>query len=211
MKLTDKSFWKMVDELQWNRLSKIDDRNKYKHTEALVVVPFFRKYGEETCIEFSKMVTCKHNELHDGVRKYEIEHNVYSVNSDDGYSDMLYHVVGLGESIYNKSLNSPELVVELGNKGDYKECFGYLLHFTFLKENLDSNHYIKWAKKELNRSIIHNKWTEICKEIAKGKFDGMERYDNKYSQIAKDCGGNYGIANLIGDLSVYSKYIKISS
>ena len=45
--------------------------------------------------------------------------------SDDGYSDMVYHVIGLGEDFYNAALADPQIIKTI----EPRESFQYSFNF----------------------------------------------------------------------------------
>jgi len=48
---------------------------------------------------------------------------------DDGYGDLLYHIIGLGKAEYDKCLKSFALIKELAHSGKYKESFKYCIPY----------------------------------------------------------------------------------
>jgi hypothetical protein len=56
------------------------------------------------------------------------KHGDIDYGSDDGSSDMRYHVVGLGQKEFDKVMRNPKLLAGRYRKGAYRECFGYCFH-----------------------------------------------------------------------------------
>jgi hypothetical protein len=49
--------------------------------------------------------------------------------SDDGFSDLLAHIVGLGKEEYCAVLENPKLAFDRANKHDYEESFAYCIPY----------------------------------------------------------------------------------
>lgn len=55
----------------------------------------------------------------------ELEKEELPFSGDDGYSDMIMHVIGLGEAFYNSAMSDPMKIKET----EPKESFSYCFHF----------------------------------------------------------------------------------
>lgn len=137
----------MIQEMGWKE-------NNYDYT--LIAKNLYLKYDKETIKELRKFVGLKVKELQDEVKDYETRHGTMEIYSDDGFSDVCYHVVGLGEKEYLKVMNNPRLLeTRYNGKGHYgyKESFAYCFHT--LSYQVPVKEEVK--KKEENKA-------ELCRE-----------------------------------------------
>ena len=80
------------------------------------------KYSLQEANQIREMVVGFAGKLDKKIRRYKVE--IPRVG-DDGYSDLLRHIVGLGKEEYYKHLKNLQLVVQRAKNDDYCECFTY--------------------------------------------------------------------------------------
>lgn len=116
--------WETVALLGWGSWS-VD----YKRIQMLM-----RKgFDAETIKSLRTFVYHKVGEIDIAVKAWENRIRDLSIGSDDGYSDVRYHVVGLGELEFNKVIADPTVLEKrynatYGTADGYKESFAYCFH-----------------------------------------------------------------------------------
>jgi hypothetical protein len=65
---------------------------------------------------------------------------------DDGFSDLIHHVIGLGREEYEASLADPMRVIKRGQEGRYEESFGYCIPYKSDAELITKSTYIRRAE-----------------------------------------------------------------
>lgn len=121
MKIRDKVMWKKVESLGWakdfdyNRIQEEVKKNVY---ESFSIQCFVKE---------------KRKELVQAIEQYEKENEKLNIGSDDGFLDVTFHIVGLGEKEWKKAIKNPKLVEKrynskYGTKEGYKESFSYCFH-----------------------------------------------------------------------------------
>lgn len=105
--------WDIVDQIGWG--TKTTD---YKFISRMLL----------------KMSGTKRNEFEAFVRSKEAElskrlYDIVDGPSDDGFSDLCWHIVGLGKIVFDTCMKDPLYAQELYDTDQYKESFAYCLHF----------------------------------------------------------------------------------
>lgn len=198
---SEEKFWDFVRRCDWS--SDHDyDRIKYKILHSLTkeeVAVYLDTYSQ-----FTNKLSIKLN-------------NVVSGVSDDGYSDLLAHIVGSGKELYDAVMNDPSIAQKIIDNHEYVENFSYAFPYPEDWKMLDKNHWIKQAEKAIKEisdpdyihSIKSEKVAKIYKNmlvrlrlIVQGKFNrATEDYDYQaWSIINQETRGMWGPANLINDL-----------
>ena len=76
---------------------------------------------------------------------------------DDSYSDLKYHIVGLGKKEYYKHLNNTDLVQKLADSYGYRESFSYCVPYQSDYEDDEKSRYtmksIVWIASEAQKEI----------------------------------------------------------
>lgn len=115
--MTAEQGWQLVAAMGWNKNA------DYKKMAAF----WWAQIGSAQMEKLSKFVDARVSDLYWAVDKYEAEHLPHlEVGSDDGFSDLRYHVVGLGQVEFEKALKNPKLLELRYRKNDYKESFAYV-------------------------------------------------------------------------------------
>ena len=173
---------------------------------------------------FTAFVRGKARELRDVINAYEEKSGKSCGTGDDGFSDLCYHIVGLGETVYNATIARPQLAINRAQKNNYEESFAYVLHFDDLAESIDPQRYVNWAAKEIKhlaayaetttsneRQTILARLNDAMHQIASGNFDVkpwlIKDYYKVYANaIGSDKDGCYSIPNLLLDLTEYAQF-----
>jgi hypothetical protein len=105
-------FWDFVEHAQWNKDHDYDRiQDMLKHMDLPIA---------------EKMQTV-YNEAHDKLHQY-LDNEVEGV-SDDGYSDLLSHIIGSGRDVFNAALNDWKVAQDIIDRNEYEEGFQYIWHF----------------------------------------------------------------------------------
>jgi hypothetical protein len=112
-------FWDLVESADWK-----SDYNYQRIKMSLI-----RQLTPNAIDQFQSFYQKVKNKLARVVDKYCEENDKSAGLSDDSFSDLIAHIVGLGRTEYNQALSQPEKVVEKGRKGDFKESFSYAIPY----------------------------------------------------------------------------------
>lgn len=139
---TEDQFWAEVARIGWG-----DDnpRRYYQTVERELLTrwddEFLRTFREHLCRFRSALV--------EKVEQFEQVEQVSCQCSDDGFSDLTNHVVGLGREEYEAAMKDPMRVVERGRDRRYEESFSYCIpHERRQKEFLTYEEALKKAREE---------------------------------------------------------------
>ena len=149
MEITDAEFWKIVEDINW-----ADKKKDQEHTQEKLALLWGPEKSEAVHLAFNtyKSRLCRAIEL------WEREHGETCDVSDDGFSDLMSHIIGLGEAEFNKVLKNPEFAKARASRSDYRESFGYLIPSKWTFEN----HISKLPEREA--ALVANS-TEIRKNF----------------------------------------------
>jgi hypothetical protein len=116
---TPKQLWALIADIGW----------PFQDIEAATRA-FIKKHGVDVWKELDKFVDARIGELQRAIKEYESEHGQLDIGSDDGFSDVCHHVVGLGVKEFNRCMENPKLVearynAPYNSPDGYKESFGY--------------------------------------------------------------------------------------
>jgi hypothetical protein len=117
--MTDEKFWDIVAHMGW------DLSNNYDATRKT----FAKNYTKRECEEFCTIFSDKKAELSKAVEVYLASPGYRSELSlgDDGYSDLLCHIIGLGRKEYEYAIRQPYSAWNRAKAGDYRESFSYCI------------------------------------------------------------------------------------
>ncbi len=116
--MTAEQGWKLVAKMGWSKEADIDAMAKF----------WWTKLGKETMEALRRFVDARCSDLYSAVNKYEQKNGKLFVGSDDGFSDLRYHVVGLGQKAFEEAMQDPRKLQDRYLKHDYKESFAYVFH-----------------------------------------------------------------------------------
>jgi len=117
---TDEIYWQAVAEIGWG--TKTTDS---RAVEAAIL----KSWDNEFIYTFDRRTAALRQELSAKVERYEDLNDVSCGCGDDGFSDLINHVVGLGKEVYEAAMADPMLVVKRGRAYDYVESFSYCIPF----------------------------------------------------------------------------------
>jgi len=143
--MIDKKFWLIFKKMEWNK-----DFND-KRISMLIKQ---KKYGDiKTMVSFLDEYYKKENNLYTYINKMsESEYEKYIGASDDGLGDIISHIIGNGENVYNSVFNNKKNFLKY--KNSYKEKFSYSFNDFLTK-------FQNFKKKEKETKIKETKETEI--------------------------------------------------
>jgi len=120
------NLWKQVELMGW----------KANNYDFKLIAGNLSKKPKCTKNRICDFIHAKACELYAAIEKFEVVQRKLEIGSDDGLSDVIYHIVGLGEAEFNLAVNDPTLIEKRYNSGygsneGYKESFAYCLHTNF--------------------------------------------------------------------------------
>jgi hypothetical protein len=115
------NYWKLIEEIGWGK--KTTD-----YTE--VAREWYAQLGKEGMEKLRAFVSTRVADLQTAVKKYEDEHKQLECGSDDGFSDVTHHIVGMGWLEWSNAMKNPKLVetrynAKYGTFEAYTESFAY--------------------------------------------------------------------------------------
>jgi hypothetical protein len=112
--------WALIEEINWKSRSRT--RRGYEGGKQFLLDNFTK----ETCDALRDFAKKQKNALYVRVANYESDYGrCGNYGGDDSYDDMLWHVVGLGEDVYNMIMDNPKLLDRI----DFVESFSYCFPF----------------------------------------------------------------------------------
>jgi hypothetical protein len=148
-------FWKLVAELNWGHKS--DGPHKttnYKVVKKTLMQKLTRSGVERFSATFSAL-------RHDLYRKLDKE---VEGTGDDGFGDLLAHIIGLGKEEYERNLADPKLAQARVDKSRYVESFSYCIPYDDDYEMLDPSHHVARAKgviKEYTQGLTDERYAPV--------------------------------------------------
>ena len=153
--MTDEDrFWELVKVANWPK----DGYEKPK-------MKYLKMLSKEEAKEFCSMKAKFYKQLSNVARDVD-------GMGDDGFNDLINHIIGLGKKAYYEALNNVKLVQKRANDDDYKESFAYCFPYEddYGKDNQYTyNNVVKVAKsaiKEIEYMINMDKDDIWLKEIS---------------------------------------------
>jgi hypothetical protein len=136
--------WALIEEINWKSRSRT--RRGYEGGKQFLLDNFTK----ETCDALRDFAKKQKNALYVRVANYESDYGrCGNYGGDDSYDDMLWHVVGLGEDIYNMIMDNPKLLDRI----DFVESFSYCLSYEYEYEKELDDPELADAK-ELIRALV---------------------------------------------------------
>lgn len=114
-------FWEIVSKVGWGRHHTDSKRGKSVLKKELPSVEAMEDFRE----------TCRFLRTHldDIVTDYEKQNNVSCGLGDDGFNDLLNHIIGLGREEYIRVLEDPSLAIKRGVENKFTESFSYCIPY----------------------------------------------------------------------------------
>jgi hypothetical protein len=136
--MPEPEFWKLVDDLGWG--TKTTD---YKALKKRLV----RNMSPNQAAAFSTTLATLRGKLYKVVEQWEDEHDSQIGLGDDGFGDLLHHIIGLGKREYYAALRNPALAHARALKNDFTESFSYATPYTSDYRLLDVGEYRQRGEK----------------------------------------------------------------
>ena len=161
--LITKEMWKQVAKVGW-------ERNNYDYKKIAKTIYSWPEYSRFCLRAF---VGNRVDDLYNRVKEWEKDHPRLNIGSDDGFNDVLYHIVGLGGKTFKAAMKNPILIEtrynsKYGTKAGYKESFAYCFHEPE-KPSATKNESVP----DVIRKITHG-WVEQRFDTKAGKYIGQE-------------------------------------
>jgi hypothetical protein len=146
--LSEHYFWELVKIANWPKRNKED-----------VKIEYIKKLSREDAIKFYAMVSSVA-----GIVSDRIPQDLGI--GDDGFSDLIKHVVGLGKKKFHELINNPIKIVKMAMDSNYKECFSYCIPTEFDYDNLEKGdkRFSDWAKEailQINKILKMDKKNDL--------------------------------------------------
>lgn len=123
--MTQERFWEIVDELDYK--SDLD----YDRCAEYLFDTFSKEEISEFENIFSKFYIELEEEMDSQLEQKELDYSYVIGKSDDGLSDLLSHIIGIGKNYYDKSMNDVEYL-GLHANGAFQSVEGYSESFSYI-------------------------------------------------------------------------------
>lgn len=141
---TPEKFWNEVALVGWTDKP---EKGFYDKAKARLL----RRWTGEFLEEFSEMKDELYSKLVAAVQRAEKGSGESVECGDDGFGDLMNHLIGLGKEEYEASLADPMRVIKRGQAYNYAESFGYCIPYGTDIELISKGLYITRA-----REIVEN-------------------------------------------------------
>lgn len=142
-------FWKVVDFINWGQdYESIQSNSERMKRRLLKTFPTTQVLGLQD--KFNKLSGV----LYHAVEKWEKENRKECGLGDDGFGDLLGHVIGCGKEEYEACLADPSLVYARAQSWEFGESFSYCLPWEDDLAKLSLAFFKTWAVD------LHEKWSE---------------------------------------------------
>jgi len=200
MVMTRQEFWNQVDEFGWGT----------KTTDYKAIKIYFMKKGTQYTRAFENHFDFLRSNLDNKMWQYQNQIG----GGDDSWSDLICHVVGLGQKEYEACLENPQLFIDRGNRLDYTESFCYGIPGDWELEDLAPEVLAKRAKKHaacyknmvghvtfkyhLERMIV------LLNDVKVSDIDEAKELSKHIAQKANKQATNMGLTCTDGGNAVYN-------
>jgi len=137
---TPEKFWSEIALIGWTDKP---EKGFYDAAKARLL----RRWTGEFIEAFDEMKDGLHSELARAVEAEEQKTGESSGCGDDGFGDLMNHVIGLGQKEYEASLADPMRVIKRGQAYNYAESFGYCIPYGGDIELVSKGLYIERARR----------------------------------------------------------------
>ena len=112
-------FWALVAETDWAT----------RQTEPVEEgMRFLRqRLSRDEAAAFDEHLQAFRFKLHDVLNEWEEATGEEFETGDDGFDDLVCHIIGLGQREYESVIADPRRALERAESGDYRESFRYLV------------------------------------------------------------------------------------
>lgn len=188
-----RDFWKVIDKLNWNKLSK--RTNSIEAYKDSVFGMFYKNaFSPEDVYELNSLVRLYASALRERVEQYSVENYgdrfIYPNNSgvisvsDDTFWDLCCHIVGLGKEAFEHVFNNPSEIV---NYPEFKEGFWYCFNDSDYAEYFNNAIDNVYGNSPKNKEELIDEINDIlsyCVDISLDKRYGYDS-DLKYLEKSK--------------------------
>ena len=215
--MSETEFWRLIEPYGWG--TKTTNSDAIEKNLMGIITPDEADALQET---FSKLK----GELSRAITRYEKQNDVSVGLGDDGFGDLLAHIVGMGRKEYEATLRDPQLAIDRAKANKFKESFAYALPSKRDYENLNVGKYVTWAKKQaddLSETLrgandLRNqakaledtipKILEALEPMAKGDYKAFLALEGQtkplLQKLEKEGGTSpWGVLNLFSDVKKY--------
>lgn len=192
--MSESDFWAFIKPFGWG--TKTTD---YDAIEKAIM----RKLSAEEADDLDQTFRRLKGRLYKRIEDWERENDRHLGLGDDGFDDLLSHIVGLGKREYDAVMANPELAYEraqarYGSKDGFTESFSYALPSSQDYKKLDLGKYKKWAQenvegyeealqneafKPLYRDIRY--MIEVHRRLLDGDLHGFMAEESKAKKVAE--------------------------
>ena len=123
LSLDETTFWAYTRLVDWR--DKCQNKNK---TDMAKVVFFLLLPNEDDMNAYRARYAIIRKNLEKAISAWEEDNDQLPV-SDDGFDDLLNHIIGLGEEEYRKNVENPKLAFDRADHRDYVESFAYCIPY----------------------------------------------------------------------------------
>lgn len=125
-------FWKMVRIADWAKVIKTSkvygSSSKLDYVWEQAQKRIFLKYEYDDIVSFSQYYHTFYILLYDYFQPIWLSKKYNSfMPSDDGYSDLLSSIIGMGKTFVKSCIDDTNKFIEVARNEDYVENFGYIL------------------------------------------------------------------------------------
>jgi len=210
--VSDEKFWDFVRRCDWPRDHDYE-RIKMKMLRSLTKqeVESYR----DTKAEFTNKLDTKIGDVVSGV-------------GDDGYSDLLAHIVGSGKELYDAVMDDPSIAQKIVDNYDYHESFSYAFPYEDDWKYLNKEPHIRRAQEAfeelsnpdlipaikseaaatvykdiLNRlkMVLNNKFEKAVEGWSKDSYRNWGAFTSEVRNV--DPGMHHGPPNVLNDVKKY--------
>lgn len=126
------TFWDLVDDLGWAEVdspaagtrTRIEQRRRTDDIERTLLHTWTPDFTDG----FRERMREVQSELAEAVTAWETRNGGDLISlGDDGFSDLLWHIVGLGRDEWQRCIDNPQRVKARADKDDFVECWSYCI------------------------------------------------------------------------------------
>lgn len=152
-----KQFWEIVSAVGWGTEHTDSDKGKKILRELLPDV--------ETMKAFREHEQRVHNDLYSRIDKWGDENDKSCGLGDDGFGDLISHIIGLGPDEVERVQVDPELALKRAHSHDFSESFSYCVPYEadYLPEDVKLRNTIASFKRWVVQ--IEAQITSSCEHI----------------------------------------------
>jgi hypothetical protein len=170
IEMSDNSFYNVIEFMEWSKNSeKINDFDKIKSAMIRIFSPYILEKFKD-----------KIDNTYEKIDKVLSEHNASKSLSDESYTDLVYHIIGLGENMVKMVLKYPLTAKKIIDRNEVKESFELCIPEKEDYQNISEFYYHEWAEGLLNEIKINEK------NIARSDLMKLRRVTRVLNLISSD-------------------------